>query len=85
MSTEFLPSIETAKANCEEHQTLQAQLPLLRETLGKEVYRAEAIESCLDEIQQNLDALQGLTPISLIKSLVGSKQRSINNAQKEQG
>lgn len=62
---------------------LKARLPELRETLGQENYGLHAIEGCLAELDDELEALQSVTVTSIVQSLVGRRERSIKRKQEE--
>jgi hypothetical protein len=75
--------VAAAKERLVEWQEVKASLPPARERLSEQAHRLRRVEACVDEVEQKVRALESFTLTGLIDSLLGQKQRKLDERRAE--
>ncbi len=83
MSDEMNARIAEVKDQLLHWQQAKAELPRAREKLTEETHRLHRLEACIEELEQQIHALETFSFTSLVESLTGGKQRKLDERRAE--
>ncbi len=75
--------LEDAKRQVDQQQRLKQKLPLARENLTKEAHRLRMLEYQLQQVTDDLTALESVTLSSFVEWLLGRKERKLTEGREE--
>lgn len=77
--------LEDAKRQLDRQQRLKQKLPLARENLTKDAHRLRMLEYQLQQVTEDLAALESVTLSSFVEWLLGRKERKLTEGREKVG
>lgn len=83
MTDILVAQIRESRARLSKLSELKSLIPQTREEADKLGYRVRGLVSCINKINEEIEALESLTPVSVIASLLGQQQSKLAKQRDE--